>query len=73
MKRFKVRIVTDILIRFDSDDVTEDDAREIAYNCQTARAMVAFDGVRKSGHWEASRVAREVTQIREEGNVADGD
>lgn len=65
MKSFKVRVVTDVQIDFDSDDATEDDARHVADGCLTADAGIADSGVGARGWWKVEPVMREVTKVKE--------
>jgi hypothetical protein len=62
--RFKVRIVTDLMLDFDNP-ATEADARAVAETCLTARAGVADSGTRGRGWWKSEAVMREVTKVKE--------
>jgi len=70
MKSFKVRVVTDVLISFDDDAATPDDAEHVAADCLNSRAQIGASGLSKRGRWEVRPILREVTKVKKEGEDA---
>ena len=65
MKSYKVRVVTDVLISFDDDRATSNNAQHVAEDCLGLRARIGDTGISEAGRWIVEPVARVVQKIKE--------